>query len=165
MPNARFHRFFASLIAFCFIAGGLRSEPASAESASAKTSEAKKETKKSAKRRTLGPISTGLFYGNYLAVDDADFRIIVQGLPPNQGQKTFYLDKATRFYLEKKKRGTLKDFPIGSRVAVRYFAESRIAVAKHVFLVVNEFFQAKDYVIRIAKKPAAEAAKKPAGGH
>ncbi len=140
------------------LASAFANEPS--KSPEVESSETKPAIKK---KRELGPLTAGLFYGTLISKDDIGFRISVMGLPPSAGRRVFYLDQATKYYGEKKKRISLKKFDPSTKVAVRFFAEGNLAVAKHLFLVEGEFVP-KDYVIKppTPKAPPKAAAK---GGH
>jgi hypothetical protein len=122
------------------------------------------------KARTLFPglkvYSSGIFYGHISFLDPQQQAIVVTPIDKSLPRYQFHLDRKTVFRIEKKKVPYSK-LALGNKVAVRYFAENRRAIADEVFVVAGEFVP-KDYLKKIkvkTKKEEGEGAAEKEGGH
>ncbi len=85
--------------------------------------------------------SSGLYFGHVLFIQAGRY-IFVRPTDSEYSRKTFYLDSLTRYskFIDGlRKRARSAELVEGQKVAVRYFAGEKFAVADEIFLVDGEF--------------------------
>lgn len=110
----------------------------------------------------------GLFYGSLYFIHPEKISIVVKPRPDNQLNRLpntvhrFYLDKYTRYFVDSE-RASAEDLVPGDKVAVRYWAEGRLAVADKVYVVFGEF-DPRDYRRKIRRGRGIKRRKKKKEG-
>lgn len=99
--------------------------------------------------------SAGTYYGHIVDIEPDGVSITVKPIDPKLPRQRFYLDKQTKFRVDGKVSKFQNIFR-NDKVAVRFFAEEKVALADEVFVVFGEF-KPEDY------KPKRRVMKRPAG--
>lgn len=94
--------------------------------------------------------ATGLYFGYIVDLQPDGISLTVMPIDRKLPRQRFYLDNQTLFRVDGK-RATFHDLYRNDKVAIRFFAEGRVAVADEVFVVFGEF-KNEDYVSARKKK-------------
>ena len=78
------------------------------------------------------------------------------------GNKVFYMDKGTKYYIDSQRK-KLDDIQPGQKVAINYIARNRFALAKTVYVEFGEFKRPEEYK-RTPRKKRKRTTKKSSGG-
>lgn len=109
------------------------------------------------------PIFTeGVFFGTVKAVHEDGISIEVKAFKEVIGNKVFYLDKRTRYYVDSKRRRLDAVLP-GHKVAINYIARDRFALAKIVYVEFGEFKRPEEYK-RTPRRKRSRRTKSSGGG-